>query len=150
MDKGEDSAMITVKFKRLSDLGRPPAYAKDGDSGADLYAADVGSGILWPSETRVIWTDIAIELPEGYEAQIRPRSSLSAKGILVHLGTIDQGYRGQLGVTMTNTGDDRYIIQRGDRIAQLVVAPVLRAVFEEADELSSSERSTAGYGSSGR
>jgi dUTP pyrophosphatase len=142
--------VTVVKFKKLSDLGRPPAYAKDGDSGADLYAADVGSGILWPSETRVIWTDIAIELPVGYEAQIRPRSSLSAKGILVHLGTVDQGYRGPLGVTMTNTGDDRYIIQRGDRVAQLVIAPVARVAFEETEELTPSERGASGYGSSGK
>lgn len=142
--------MICVRFKRFSEHARAPVYAKPGDSGADLYAVDVGNGPLWPGETRVVWTDIGIELPEGYEAQVRPRSSLSAKGVLIHLGTVDSGYRGSLGVTMTNLGREPYPVARGDRVAQLVIAPVVRAEFVEAEQLAESTRGAAGYGSTGK
>jgi dUTP pyrophosphatase len=141
---------VRVKFKRFSDLARAPSYAKGGDSGADLHAASVGAGPLWPGETRVVWTDIGVELPEGYELQIRPRSSLSAKGILCHFGTVDSGYRGQLGVTLTNLTTEPYPLQVGDRVAQAVIAPVQQVVFEAVEELAPSERSTLGFGSTGR
>lgn len=142
--------MLTVKFVKFTDLARVPVYAHEGDSGADLYAANVGQGPLWPGETRVVWCDIGIELPEGYEAQIRPRSGLSSKGVLVHLGTIDQPYRGNIGVTLTNVGSEAYPVKVGDRVAQLVIAPVMRAQFELVEALAASSRATGGFGSTGR
>lgn len=140
--------MISVKFKRFSENARVPAYAHATDSGADLYAAN--PVLIWPGDTQVVWTDVGVELPDGYEAPVRPRSGLSAKGVLVAFGTVDSGYRGSIGVTMTNTGRDPYTVTRGDRIAQLVVAPVARVSFEESEELAASARGDGGYGSSGR
>jgi|SRR5688572_7030956 len=142
--------MVTVKFK---EIGRgaghsAPAYAKPGDSGADLRSLD--SGYLWVGETRVFFVGLAIELPEGYEAQIRPRSSFSAKGVLCHLGTIDQGYRGELGVTLTNISEHPVYIEYKERIAQLVIVPCVRADFERVAELGDSVRGESGWGSSGR
>lgn len=141
---------MKVKFKKFSGLARAPSYAKQWDSGADLHAASVGVGPIWPGETRVVWTDIGVELPEGYELQIRPRSSLSAKGILCHFGTVDSGYRGQLGVTLTNLTTDPYPVQVGDRVAQAVIVPVHQVAFVAVDELAPSARSDSGFGSTGR
>lgn len=144
--------MTVVRFKKFSDLARHPTYAKPGDSGADLVIANLGelTTPLYPGHTAVVWTDIGIELPHGYEAQVRPRSSVSRKGLLVHHGTVDGGYRGNIGVTVTNVGMTPSLISIGDRLAQLVIAPVAAAEFELVDELEDSERGTGGYGSSDR
>lgn len=144
--------MVEVKFRSMVHGVRAPEYAHPCDSGADLrwYEEHEKAACLWPGDTRVLWTGIAIELPPGWEAQIRPRSSLSCKGIICHFGTIDNGYRGQLGVALTNTTRERYIVQRGDKIAQLVIAPLVRAQFTEVEQLSETSRSENGFGSTGR
>jgi len=140
-----------VLIKRL-DPGVPlPSYAHPGDAGADLTAAeDVELG---PGERALVPTGIAIALPDGYAAFVHPRSGLAAKhGVtLVNApGTVDAGYRGEIKVTLLNTDRDRAIsFRRGDRIAQLVIQRVERAVFHEVTVLPGSSRGAGGFGSSG-
>ncbi|WP_324664653.1 dUTP diphosphatase [Bacillus cereus] len=166
---------LRVKIKRVKDV-ELPKYAKPGDAGFDLVAAE--DIIIEPGETKVIPTGLAFELPPGYEMQIRPRSGMSRKTKLrVVLGTIDSGYRGEVGVIVDNAstieyasqprfatgilvGDNDFnitkpikyeniLINKGDRIAQGVIAPVETANFVEVDELSESDRGTGGFGSTG-
>ncbi|MFE4764410.1 dUTP diphosphatase [Bacillus mycoides] len=164
---------LRVKIKRLKDV-ELPKYAKPGDSGFDLVAAE--DVVIKPGETKVIPTGLSFEIPPGYEMQIRPRSGMSRKTKLrVVLGTIDSGYRGEIGVIVDNVNvlcEDHlhgtlrtvdggfhntsglnyfgtYIIRKGDRIAQGVIAPVVTANFVEVDELSDSERGIGGFGSTG-
>lgn len=156
---------LRVKIKRVKDV-ELPKYAKPGDAGFDLVAAE--DTVIYPGGTKVIPTGLAFEIPPGYELQVRPRSGISRKTFLrVVLGTVDSGFRGEVGVIVSNTSypgntialginDDnqiymnvKYEIKKGDRIAQGVIAPVITAHFEEADELSDSERGTNGYGSTG-
>ncbi len=143
--------MVDVRIKLLAHGARVPEYAKAGDAGCDLrwFEPEHASIVMRPDETRVLWCGIAIELPDGWEAQIRPRSSLSSKGARVALGTIDSGYRGQIGVTLFNASREMQRFERGDRIAQLVFAPSHQAVFEVFDELADSQRGVGGWGSSG-
>jgi dUTP pyrophosphatase len=143
-----------IKFEKLGDLSLP-SYATGGSAGMDLVAA------LRPGETRtlkpmqrmLIDTGIAIALPEGYEAQVRPRSGLAlAYGITVlnAPGTIDSDYRGEIGVLLFNSSNEDFIIERGMRIAQLVVAKYERVRWNVVEELSSTERGAGGFGSTGR
>jgi dUTP pyrophosphatase len=140
-----------VLIKRL-DPGVPlPAYAHPGDAGADLTAAeDVELG---PGQRALVRTGLAIALPAGYAAFVHPRSGLAAKhGVtLVNApGTVDAGYRGEIKVTMLNTDAEHAVsFQRGDRIAQLVIQRVERAVFHEAEALPGSSRGEGGFGSTG-
>jgi|ERR1041385_2672440 dUTP pyrophosphatase len=131
---------------------KPPAYKTTGASGMDLHAID--GHRLAPGETWLFPLGFAIELSPGYEAQIRPRSSLSAQGILCHFGTIDADYRGEIMATLTNVRDwengDDYEVRPGDRIAQLVIAPVELVTLHLATTLSETERGGGGFGSSGR
>lgn len=138
-----------VRFKRFHPRAVVPEYAKPGDAGADLRAVE--SVRLRPFEPVKVRLGVGIELPPGYEAQIRPRSSLNAEGVHCALGTIDQGYRGEMlaVLTLLQSRHD-YEIYIGDKVAQLVIAPVARATFEEAAELGESERGTGGFGSTGR
>lgn len=144
---------LRVKIKRVKDV-ELPKYAKPGDSGFDLVAAE--DTIIWPGETKVVQTGLAFEIPPGYELQVRPRSGMTRDTKLrVVLGTVDSGYRGEVGVLIDNTEIHKaanmqaHVIEKGTRIAQGVIAPVITAHFEEADELSHSERGTNGYGSTG-
>ena len=140
-----------VLIKRL-DPGMPlPSYSHPGDAGADLAAAeDVELG---PGERALVRTGLAIALPAGYAAFVHPRSGLAAKyGVTVvnAPGTIDAGYRGEIKVTLLNTDSDRAVrFNRGDRIAQLVIQRVGRAVFHEAEVLPGSSRGDGGFGSTG-
>ena len=140
-----------VLIKRL-DPGMPlPSYSHPGDAGADLAAAeDVELG---PGERVLVRTGLAIALPAGYAAFVHPRSGLAAKyGVtLVNApGTVDAGYRGEIKVTLLNTDSARAVrFSRGDRIAQLVIQRVERAVFHEAEVLPGSSRADAGFGSTG-
>ncbi len=130
-----------------------PHYATDMAAGADLRAAIEETLTLEPGEARLIPTGLAMALPEGYEAQIRPRSGLALKHgvtVLNTPGTIDADYRGEVGVILINHGDVPFVIQRGDRIAQMVIAPFVQASFEEAESLSETARGSGGFGSSGR
>ena len=132
-----------------------PAYQSAGAAGVDLAAAvEDGAPItIAPGAREMVPTGLSIELPEGFEAQVRPRSGLAAKhGITVlnSPGTIDADYRGEVKVILINLGDEPFTVTRGERIAQMVVQPVVRVAWEEADALSSSARGEGGFGSSGR
>lgn len=138
-------------IKRLKDDAKLPTYATEYASGMDLVCADEVV-IIRPLERATISTGIAIELPEGYEAQIRPRSGLALnKGITVlnAPGTIDRDYRGEIKVILINLSDKEVIINKGDRIAQMVISPVLRVDIEEVNELSKTKRQEGGFGSTG-
>ncbi len=129
-----------------------PLYATNGSAGADLFAAVEEDEIISPGERKLIPSGIRIEIPNGYEAQIRPRSGLAAKyGItLVNTpGTIDSDYRGEIKIIMINLGKEKFIIKRGDRIAQMIIAPVVKALFTHEVSLNRTERGDGGFGSTG-
>lgn len=144
---------MKVKIKRLTETAKLPNYAHPGDAGMDLYADE--DGLLYDGCPQAVRTGIAIELPEGYEAQIRPRSGLALKrGITVlnSPGTVDAGYRGEVKVILvshSHKADKHHSIAAGTKIAQMVVKPVEQAEIIEVDELSDSERGTGGFGSTG-
>jgi dUTP pyrophosphatase len=130
-----------------------PAYASVNAAGVDLLAAIAQPLELAPGARTLIPTGIAIALPAGYEAQVRPRSGLALKhgiGLLNSPGTIDADYRGEIGVILINHGESAFAIARGDRIAQLVVAPVTRLAWAESDTLPDSARGAKGFGSTGK
>jgi len=128
-----------------------PAYESSGAAGMDLRAA--ADMTLGPGARCLVPTGIAIALPEGFEAQVRPRSGLAVKhGITVlnSPGTIDSDYRGEVKVPLINHGNEDFVIARGDRIAQMVIAPVTRVVWNSSVRLAKTERGGAGFGSSGK
>ena len=149
-----------VRIIRLPDADPDvalPSYETTGAAGADIranFAPDDRAGIsLGPGERRLIPTGLSVEIPPGFEMQIRPRSGLALKhGISLPNtpGTIDSDYRGPLGVILINLGQEPVTIAHGDRIAQIVVAPVVQAAFEEVATLSETERGAGGFGSTGR
>ena len=144
---------IAVAVTRLAgnDL-RLPRYETAQSAGLDLAAAVSGPVVLAPGGRALIPTGLAIALPPGYEAQIRPRSGLAARSGLTVLnapGTIDADYRGEIKVVLANLGDAPFAVERGMRIAQMVVAPVARIAWEEVAALPESARSTGGFGSTG-
>lgn len=148
---------VVVKVKQLPHGKRLPlpAYQSGGAAGLDLLAALPGgkSVSIKPGRRRLISTGLAIELPPGYEAQVRPRSGLAVKHGLTVLnspGTIDSDYRGEIEVLLINHGRDRVKIRHGDRIAQLVVAPVVQAALITVAELDVTKRGTGGFGSTGK
>lgn len=143
---------ITIRLKRLEHgSGLPvPAYATQGAAGMDVVAAEELD--LMPGQRHAVATGFAMAIPDGYEVQVRPRSGLAFKhGITVPNtpGTIDSDYRGELKVLLINHGDAPFPIRRGDRIAQLVAAPVQRAGFAEVDDLGDTARGAGGFGSTG-
>ncbi|GAA1619781.1 dUTP diphosphatase [Leucobacter chromiireducens] len=138
-----------VEIPILADT--PPRYAHPGDAGADLMAAE--GATLAPGERALIGTGVSIALPEGYAAFVVPRSGLAAKhGITVvnSPGTVDAGYRGEIKVTLLNTDQrETFVVEPGDRIAQVIIMPVSRAVFTPVAELPDSVRGSGGFGSTG-
>lgn len=141
---------VKVKVLRLVESARLPRYEHEGDAGLDLFA--IAPQTILPSETALINIGIAIELPPNTEAQIRPRSGLALKHFLTVLntpGTIDAGYRGEIGVIMINHGKQAFQVLAGMKIAQMVIAPLLRANIEEVSSLSDSVRGEGGFGSTG-
>jgi dUTP pyrophosphatase len=166
---------IPVEIKLLNDEAKVPVYARPGDAGFDLIAME--DVYIHPGATEIVPTGLAVAIPEGFELQVRPRSGVSAKTFLRVAnapGTVDSGYRGEVGVIIDNTapimdgmvphvytidGEKEnidvlvppltYKIRKGDRIAQGVIAPVYRAVFQEVDELDETERGAGGFGSTG-
>jgi dUTP pyrophosphatase len=146
---------IMIAVRRLAhgaDLPLP-AYATPGSAGLDLLAAIVEPVEIPPGGRTLIPTGLAIELPEGYEAQIRPRSGLALKHGITVLntpGTVDSDYRGEVSVLLVNLGDRPVRLARGERIAQMVVAPVTRIAWREQSELKDTVRGAGGYGSTGR
>ncbi|WP_447728895.1 dUTP diphosphatase [Sphingomonas koreensis] len=144
---------ITIELTRLPHgEGLPlPAYATAGAAGMDVVAAE--DLILAPGARHAVATGFAIAIPEGYEVQVRPRSGLALKHGITCLntpGTIDSDYRGEVKVILANLGGDAFPIARGERIAQLVAAPVQRAVFAEVATLDETARGVGGFGSTGR
>jgi dUTP pyrophosphatase len=129
-----------------------PGYATESSAGADLLAAVDDPVTLDPGKRAIVPTGISIALPDGFEAQVRPRSGLAAKRgvtVLNSPGTIDADYRGEIGVILINHGDTPFVIERGMRIAQLVVASVMTAEWHETDDLEDSRRGAGGFGSTG-
>lgn len=174
IEKEANNLPLEIGFKRLSEHAVLPTKANPNDSGLDLFAAE--DVIIAPGETKVIKTNLAVQLPPGYEAVVRPRSGITSKTKLrVQLGTIDESYRGDIGVIIDNIANDvgeqhyiRYIdgsphykasekfktwtyrIHKGDKIAQLVVQPIPQTVAVEIEgELMDSDRGASGFGSSG-
>jgi dUTP pyrophosphatase len=145
--------MIAIALKRLKHgEGLPlPSYASAGAAGLDVVAAE--DLTLAPGERSAVATGFAIAIPAGYEVQVRPRSGLALRHGITCLntpGTIDSDYRGEVKVILANLGSEPFEVRRGERIAQLVPAPVLRAQFREAADLDATDRGAGGFGSTGR
>ncbi len=145
---------ITVEIKRLPHgAGLPlPRYATEHSAGLDLCAAVESELTIEPGGRSLVPTGLAIALPAGYEAQVRPRSGLALEHgvtVLNSPGTVDADYRGEVGVLLANLGEAPFTISRGMRIAQLVIAPVSRLVWREVDGLPPSARGAGGFGSTG-
>ena len=146
--------MVTLKIKKFSgteDLPLPQ-YMTEHAAGMDVYAAVTDPIVMKPGETKLIPTGMSIEVPVGYEAQIRPRSGLALKhsiGILNSPGTIDADYRGEVGIILTNFGDKDFTVNRGERVAQMIVAPVAKVVIEQVEEVSTTVRGAGGFGHTG-
>lgn len=145
--------MIEIELQRLAHgEGLPlPSYASEGAAGLDVVAAE---GLtLAPGERHAVSTGFAIAIPPGYEVQVRPRSGLALKHGITCLntpGTIDEDYRGEVKVILANLGSEAFEVRRGERIAQLVPAPVLKASFREVEALGETQRGVGGFGSTGR
>lgn len=141
---------MKLRVKRLTSAAVMPAYAHPGDAGLDLYSAVAVS--IEPGETKLVGTGISIELPPHTEAQVRPRSGLALKHGITVLntpGTIDHGYRGEVGVILINHGRTRFDVQPGMKIAQMVIATYVAVTVEETGELSETVRGPGGFGSTG-
>ena len=139
-----------LKVEKINEKAIMPNYANEGDAGLDLYSVEKLT--LEPGDRALVHTGIKIELPKNTEAQIRPRSGLALKhGItLVNSpGTIDEGYRGEIGIIVINHGKETFVVEEGMKIAQMVIKPVWRVQIEEVTSLNASERGEKGYGSSG-
>ncbi|MGV8073613.1 MAG: dUTP diphosphatase [Syntrophobacteraceae bacterium] len=141
---------MKLKVKRMSEAAIIPKYSHAGDAGMDLCAAEMVE--IAPGRSELVPTGLSIELPPGSEAQIRPRSGLALRyGITVlnSPGTIDQGYRGEIGVILINHGHSTFRVEPGARIAQMVITPILIVEIEESESLSDTARAAGGFGSTG-
>ena len=141
---------VTVRFMKLEEGATLPCYAHSGDAGMDLVAFQEVS--IPAGDVALVRTGLSIQLPPGTEAQVRPRSGLALKRKVTVLntpGTIDEGYRGEIGIILINHGKEDFIAEKGMKIAQLVIKPVLRVEIEEADSLTETARGIGGFGSSG-
>ena len=145
--------MVKVLFKKLNSKAQIPSYKTDGSSGLDLMALLEKPERLKPGDTSIIPTGIALAIPEDTEIQIRPRSGLAAKSnisVLNTPGTVDSDYRGEIKIILHNHGKNDFIVNDGDRIAQMVLMPILKAEFELVDELPETLRGSGGFGSTGK
>ncbi|HUR65817.1 MAG TPA: dUTP diphosphatase [Chitinophagaceae bacterium] len=146
--------MPTIEIKIINHSSNPlPAYATTGSSGMDIRASLEEIKVLQPLERTLIPTGIFIELPEGYEAQIRPRSGLAIKQGITCLnspGTIDADYRGEIKIILINLSSEEQVIQPGDRIAQLIIQKVEKAVWRETEEITVTGRNAGGFGHTGK
>ena len=145
--------MVKVLVKKLDSKVKLPSYKTKGSSGMDLMAFINNPIKVFPNTSVLIPTGLSIAIPEDVEIQIRPRSGLAAKsniGILNTPGTIDSDYRGELKIILFNHGSKEFIINNNDRIAQMVLMPVLKIDFEEVDELPNTLRGSGGFGSTGK
>ena len=140
--------MVKVKFKKLNKEAIPFRYSREDDACMDIYANE--NVYVFAGKTVQVKTGIAVEVPEGYEGIIRGRSGLACDAIFAHTGTIDEQYRGEVLVILTNHSPYLYEVKKGERIAQFTIKPVYKIELEEVEELSDSERGDKGFGSSGR
>jgi dUTP pyrophosphatase len=141
---------MKLKIKKLNESAIIPKYEHPADSGLDLFSHEESE--IPAGESYLIKTGISIELPEGTEAQIRPKSGLALKYQITVLntpGTVDAGYRGEVGVILINHGKSSFKVEKGMKVAQMVITPVIRVEVEEVDSLSSTLRGTGGFGSTG-
>ncbi|NLB43410.1 MAG: dUTP diphosphatase [Clostridiales bacterium] len=141
---------MKLKIKKTHPNAKLPEYAHPGDVGLDIYSIE--EAVIDPGSTKLIHTGLIIELPEGTEAQVRPRSGLALKHQITVLnspGTIDAGYRGEVGIILINHGKTAFLVEEGMKIAQMVIQPVLRVKVEEVAEMSDSSRGQGGFGSTG-
>ena len=144
--------MTKILIKRLSKEISLPKYETAGSSGMDLAANIAGNINIDPGKTAIIPTGLALSVPKGFEVQIRPRSGLAAKKKITVLntpGTIDSDYRGEIKVILINLGQETFKVEKGSRIAQMVVCPVVQAQIKEVEDISETERGKGGFGSTG-
>jgi dUTP pyrophosphatase len=142
--------MPTLKIKKLFPTAKIPQYMSTGAVGMDVFSNQEAA--IYSGESKLISTGLAVEVPDGYELQVRPRSGLAATyevTVLNSPGTIDSDYRGELKILLANFSPHTFVVEHGDRIAQLVIAPVVRADVLEVDTLSNTERGIKGFGSTG-
>ena len=145
--------MIKVLIKKLNSKVELPRYKTDGSSGMDLMAFIENPIKIKPKESALVPTGISIAIPEDAEVQIRPRSGLAAKSSISVLntpGTIDSDYRGEIKIILFNHGKEEFTVNNGDRVAQIILMPVLKAEFEEIEELPKTVRGSGGFGSTGK
>tara|TARA_B100001250_G_scaffold327737_1_gene292033 strand:+ start:1445 stop:1882 length:438 start_codon:yes stop_codon:yes gene_type:complete len=145
--------MIKVLVKKLNPKAQLPKYKTEGSSGMDLMALTGNPIIIKPQKTALIPTGLSIAIPEDTEIQIRPRSGLAVKSnisVLNTPGTIDSDYRGEIKIILFNHGREEFIVNNNDRIAQMILMPVLKAEFEEVDNLPNTIRGSGGFGSTGK
>ncbi len=146
---------IKIKIQRVTENFNDipmPEYATEGSSGLDLRAAVESDFIIEKGKVALVSTNLRVEIPFGYEIQVRPRSGLAAKngiGVLNSPGTIDSDYRGEIKIILFNFGTEDFVIKRGDRIAQMILAKVYRMDIEETHELNDSNRGDGGFGHTG-
>ena len=144
--------MTKILIKRISSKVLIPKYETSGSSGMDLSAHLEKDIEILPGEKAIISSGFSLSIPKGYEIQIRPRSGLAAKknlSVLNTPGTIDSDYRGEVKIILFNLGKEKFIVQNGLRIAQMVVCPIVQAQLEEVDELPTTSRGSGGFGSTG-
>ena len=145
--------MVKILIKKTSKEVITPKYKTDGSSGVDLSAFLEKKVVIKPNSSELIPTGLQVAIPEELEIQIRPRSGLAAKesiGVLNSPGTIDSDYRGELKIILFNHGKEDFIINNGDRIAQMVLVPIVKMEFEEVDSLPDTVRGQGGFGSTGK
>tara|TARA_B100001121_G_scaffold296870_1_gene302720 strand:+ start:633 stop:1070 length:438 start_codon:yes stop_codon:yes gene_type:complete len=145
--------MVKVLIKKLNPKAQIPSYKTTGSSGMDLVALIENAIVISPNKSALIPTGLAVAIPNDTEIQIRPRSGLAANSSLTVLntpGTIDSDYRGELKVILFNHGEKEFIVNNGDRIAQMILAPILKVEFEEVDILPETIRGSGGFGSTGK
>lgn len=147
---------IVIKTKRISEKFNDiplPYYATEGSAGMDVRAAIESDVIIKSGEVKLVPTNLMVEIPVGYEIQVRPRSGLALKhgmGLLNSPGTIDSDYRGEVGIIMSNFSNENFVVKRGNRIAQLVISKVYQAELVETMELAESIRGNGGFGHTGK
>lgn len=142
---------VEIKIKKLTEEAILPKRTYEHDAGFDLHSAE--DVMLKPGEVKAIGTGVAIEMPQNYHAETRPRSGLAAKHSITVLntpGTIDSGYRGEIKVILINHGKEEFLISKGERIAQMLFSKIDPVIFTEVDEIADTERGDKGFGSSGK
>ena len=145
--------MVKVLIKKLNPEAKLPNYKTKGSSGMDLMACLDKSIIIFPGKSALVPTGLSIAIPDDTEVQIRPRSGLAAKSnisVLNTPGTIDSDYRGEIKIILFNHGDSEFVVNNNDRVAQMILVPILKIEFEEVKELPNTIRGSGGFGSTGK